>query len=201
VKRRNFALVMAALMLALAPVLSQSSNAQCVRSSNTKILPVNATSALLYWYETCADNSSTVYYQRSVDGLNTWTAPRQLFQLADGRTAIREFDGIIIGGTTLLASLAIERGGLPVSIYVRTSTNRGGTWSTVTLVRSFNGTFSGCPVLDTSYEPRLGLFLIRTAVQEGNSTHVYLLKSPDGINWTSSRLGGANFPSTCDDDG
>jgi hypothetical protein len=200
-KRRNFALVMAALMMTLAPVLSESSYAQCVRSSNTKILPVNATSALLYWYETCTDNSSTVFYQRSVDGLNTWTAPRQLFHLADGRSAIQSFEGIIVGGNTLLSALAIERGGLPVAIYVRTSTNRGGTWSPVTLVRSFNGTFAGCPVLDTSYETRLGLFIIRTVIQAGNSTHVYLLKSPDGINWTSSRLGGSNFPSTCDDDG
>ena len=201
-RRRDLTLVLAVLVLTVTTFMSQPAYAQCTRASNAKLITaINSTTALLHWYETCADNSSAVYYQRSIDGLNTWTAPRTLFNLSDGRTAIREFEGIMVGGGTLLTAMAIERGGLPSAIYVQTSTNRGATWSAPTLVREFGGSFGFCPVLDASYEPKVGLFILRTVIQQGDKAYVFLLKSPDGINWSWSRLGGSNFPLTCEDDG
>jgi hypothetical protein len=200
-RRRDSVLVIAVLVLTVATLMSPSAYAQCTRSSNTKILAVNSTTALLYWYETCADNSSAVYYQRSTNGLNSWGAPRRLLSVSDGRSSVQSFDGIIAGGTTLLASFAIERPTGGARIYVKTSTDRGATWSATTLVRSFPGEFNGCPTLDSSYESRLGLFVLRTVIQNGDSAHVYVLTSPDGITWSSAQLGGSNYPSNCDDDG
>jgi hypothetical protein len=135
------------LVLTFSLILSKMSSAACIRG-NVQFLTLDAKAAIIYWDEKdCPDNTRTVYYQRSDDGLRSWSGAKRLVSFSD-RSIVKTYEPPIKGGSSILTAVALKKGNGKAQIYAKTSTDNASTWSPLTLVKSFSGSFADCPILD-----------------------------------------------------
>jgi len=170
----------------------------CTQESDVIFLALSESKAMIYWEESCLDNSASIYYQRSVEGLKTWSTAKRLISFSDGKNSVIEWEGPLVGGSTIVTAAALQRVAGEAKIYIQTSNDLGATWSGIKLIKKFAGSFFDCPALELQYESKLGLFILTTLIKESNGIYAYVISSSDGINWNlSPKLGRANFPKTC----
>ena len=180
--------------IAISPKLSY---AECV-DGTSEFISTGLSSALLYWRQAhCSppeDYPIKVYYQTSFDNLASWNAKKLLL----GPVIVADFDGIIFGNSTLVASYADRQNGSP-KIFVKISKDKEKTWLNPKTVFSIPKGDFGCTTLELSYNEELQRFIIRSHIYNASTgtDNVYIFSSVDGIKWISSKLGGSNFSAGC----
>jgi hypothetical protein len=180
-------------------ILPKLTHAECVDGTST-FISTGPSSALLYWRQAdCSppeDYPIKVYYQTSFDNLASWNAKKLLL----GPVIVADFDGIIFGNSTLVASYADRENGSP-KIFVKVSKDKGKTWLNPKTVFSIPKGDFGCTTLELRFSEELKRFIIRSHIYNGSTAtaNEYIFSSIDGISWTSSKLGGSNFPTGCND--